>query len=96
MNPFKGVKPSLEIFGAEVNTLATLLLGGLWALAFVACAIGALIGTGKWAVARSSHRSEDMTEAAGQLKVALVALGACAAIGLIFGAIIFLVGTVQG
>ncbi|MFD4009104.1 MULTISPECIES: hypothetical protein [Brachybacterium] len=96
MNPFEGVTPSLDIFGAEVNSLVALVLGGLWALAFVGCAIGALIGTGKWAVARHSNRSEEMTEAAGQLKVALIAFGACAALGIIFAAILFIVGTVQG
>ncbi len=96
MNPFDGVTPSLDVFGAEVNTLVTLILGGLWALALVGCAIGALVGAGKWAIARHSNRSEEMTEAAGQLKVALVAFGTCAALGLIFTAILYIVGTVQG
>ncbi|MGO1598457.1 MAG: hypothetical protein ACTHYR_04245 [Brachybacterium sp.] len=96
MNPFEGVTPSLTVFGAEVNSLVAVILGGLWALAFVACAIGALIGTGKWAMARHQQRSEEMTEAAGQLKQSLVALGVCASIGILFAAILFIVATVQG
>ena len=90
-NPFQGVSPSISVFGAEINSLAVLVLGGVWGLVMIVVAIYALLGGAKWAAARQNHRSEEMTEAAGRLKISLAAFGVLVAMPIIFGAIIFLV-----
>lgn len=94
MNPFDGVSPSIDVFGTQISALAVTLLGGVWGLVLVFIAIYAVIGAAKWAAARQSARTEEMTEAAGKLKVALLAFGICVALPIIIGAILFIVGSV--
>jgi hypothetical protein len=89
-NPFDGVTPDFGAFGTDLQATLQVLLGGLWAIALIAAAFGALIGLVKWALAKKQNRSDDMTEAAGQFKISLIVFGVTVAIAAIFGAIIFI------
>ncbi len=91
-NPFDGVTPDVTVFGTELSGALVLVLSGVWGFAMLVTAIYAAIGGAKWAAARQSARSEEMTEAAGKLKIALIAFGVLVALPLLFGAIILIFG----
>lgn len=92
-NPLDGVTPSIEVFGVQFQGKLNLLLGGFWALALAVCVFGILRGLAKYGYARSySHNSSDLTEGADAAKKAGIAFGATAGLGLIVGAILFVVG----
>lgn len=96
MNPFEELLPAWISSAQEVNSLVALVLEacGPWPSWRARSARSSAQEVGRRA--KHSNRSEEMTESAGQLKVALIAFGACAALGIIFAAILFIVGSVQG
>lgn len=90
-NPFDGVTPNFNVFGAELNATATLILGGIWGLALLWTGGQALIGGIKWSSAsRQNYSPEIVDESATHFKRALVAFGAIVAVPLLLGAIIVL------
>jgi len=92
-NPFEGVTPDPTAFGSGINSILVLLLGGVWGIVLVVIAIMTLIQLAKWGSARQDARSEDMTEAAAGFKRNLIVFGCTAGVGIIFGAILFIVNT---
>src|SRR5699024_12618255 len=63
-NPFDGVSPSLDVFGKEFDSKTTLILGGVWAIAILACGFALLKNGGKWGFARKRGQIGDGEEAA--------------------------------
>lgn len=88
-NPFEGVSPTLNVFGAEFNTMVAVILGGLWAIALVFVAAGLVMGLAKWGVAKRTGHSDDLTDGANAAKKSAVALGCLVGVPTIVGAIIF-------
>lgn len=92
-NPLDGVSPDLSVFGSALDGKLELLLGGIWALALVACAAGFLLGLARWGWAKKkSHDPDDLTGGSERMQKAGLAFGATAMAGVLLGAILNLAG----
>ncbi|GAB3518326.1 hypothetical protein [Arthrobacter monumenti] len=88
-NPLEGVTPTLSVFGTEFNATIVAILGGLWAIC-VLIAVGAfLMGLGKYSVAKKTGHSDDLSDGAGGMKKAGLAIAGLAAAPAIIAGIIF-------
>jgi len=89
-NPFDGVSPSLDVFGKEFDSKTTLILGGVWAIAILACGFALLTNGGKWGFARKRGQIVDGEEAASDFWTSVWATAAVVGVPLIVGAIIWI------
>lgn len=90
-NPLDGVFPDFSIFGVQFTELWQKILGGIWALALV-FSIGYLI----WGIVQMGKSDDGNPNAYKQGRKAAImagiALGCLAALTVIVGAILFVVG----
>ncbi|WP_394163541.1 hypothetical protein [Galactobacter valiniphilus] len=91
-NPLKGVSPNLEVFGVKFTNAISLILGGAWALALVVAVFFMIKNGASWAAARQRGMSDDMEDGATGLKRSALAFALIAALGVIVGAILNLIG----
>lgn len=91
-NPFEGVVPDFSVFGIQFTQAWQKLLGGVWGVAFVVVAFGAIRAVLELQSARRGGYQSSVLEHTESAKRSGIALAALAGIGLIFGAVIALVG----
>jgi hypothetical protein len=89
-NPFNGVVPNFSIFGVEFTKAWQKLLAGVWGLAFVIVAFGAIRAVIELQHAKKGGYQSSVLEHTESAKRSGLALGALAALGIIFGAVIAL------
>lgn len=90
-NPVKNVVPDFSIFGAEFTELWQKLLAGAWGLALVVAVIFLIVGL--TAMGKSSDSNpQDYKKGRKQAMWAGISLGCLAALAVIVGAILALVG----
>ena len=90
-NPLDGIFPDFSIFGLEFNALWKKVLGGIWAIALVvtvALLIRGLALMGK----RDDGNPQAYKQGRKAAMAAGIALGCLAALTVIVGAILFIVG----
>jgi len=88
-NPLTGVEPNMSILGEQFKNTWVKIAGALWLL----CVMGTIIYLAKafleYATARSRGYSEKVTEAAKEVKHALVGLSGLAALPVIVSTVFF-------
>lgn len=89
-NPFDGVIPDFTVFGATFTNAWQKLLAGLWGIAFVIAAFGAIRAVLELQHAKKGGYQSSVHEHTESAKRSGMALGALAALGIIFGAVIAL------
>lgn len=89
-NPFNGVVPDFSIFGVQFTKAWQKLLAGVWGLAFVVVAFGAIRAVIELQHAKRGGYQSSVLEHTESAKRSGLALGALAALGIIFGAVIAL------
>ncbi|WP_410604754.1 hypothetical protein [Amycolatopsis sp. lyj-90] len=87
-NPFDGVVPNFDVFGVEFNSTWKKLLGGVWGLAFVLFAFGAIRATLELQSAKRNGYESSVAGHTAALKRSVIGLGLLASLGLIFGAVL--------
>lgn len=90
-NPLNGVLPDFAIFGDQFTELWQKLLAGIWGLAIVVAIVYLIIGLLSMGKADSTN-PQAYKAGRGQFVWALVALGGLAALAVVVGAILALVG----
>jgi|SRR2546430_14428975 len=90
-NPFDGVTPDFSVFGVEFTAAWEKLLAGLWGLAFVLVAFGAIRSAVALQSARRKGLRYSVLEHAESAKRTVLALIVLAGLGVIFGAVLALV-----
>jgi hypothetical protein len=91
-NPLNGVLPDFSVFGLEFTQLWQKILGGLWALAIIAAVIFVIIGVANMAMATSGSNPGAYKDARNQAMWAGISLGVLAALAVIVGAILSVLG----
>ncbi|MBV7411441.1 hypothetical protein KRX56_01625 [Dermabacteraceae bacterium TAE3-ERU27] len=94
-NPLDGISPNIGVFGKGFSGLANTLLSGVWGIALAVAACYIILNGLKWATARKQARTDDLTEAAGSLKISLAAFAVIVAAPIIVRAIIAVVEASQ-
>lgn len=89
-NPFQGVVPNFEVFGVEFTAAWQKLLGGIWGIAFVLAAFGAIRAVLELQHAKKGGYQTSVHEHTESAKRSGFAVAALAALGIIFGAVIAL------
>lgn len=89
-NPFNGVVPDFSIFGVEFTNAWQKLLAGLWGLAFVVTAFGAIRATLELQHAKKGGYQAGVLEHTESVKKSGLALAGLSALGIIFGAVVAL------
>ncbi|MGQ4510710.1 hypothetical protein ACUH9X_08235 [Dermabacteraceae bacterium P13147] len=94
-NPFDGISPDINVFGTGFSSLTNTLLSGAWAAALIGCAIYIAISGYKWAAARKQAHTDNLMDAAGALKISLLAFAATAASPILVQAILALIAAAR-
>ena len=90
-NPLDGIYPDFSIFGLEFNALWKKVLGGIWAIALVVTV--ALLIRGLALMGKSDDGNPQAYKQGRKAAMAAgIALGCLAALTVIVGAILFIVG----
>lgn len=89
-NPFDGVVPDFNVFGLAFTQAWQKLLAGLWGLAFVITAFGAIRAVLELQHAKKGGYQTSVYEHTESAKRSGFALAGLAALGIIFGAVIAL------
>ncbi|CRK57000.1 hypothetical protein [Alloactinosynnema sp. L-07] len=89
-NPFDGVTPDFAVFGVEFTEAWQKVLGGMWGLAFVAVAFGAIRAVVELQHAKRGGHQTSVLEHSESAKRSGLALAALAGLGIIFGAVVAL------
>lgn len=87
-NPFDGITPDFSVFGIPFTQAWQKVLGGVWGIAFVVVAFGAIRAIVELQAAKKGGYQSSVlehTESAKRSGLALLALGA---LGIIFGAVV--------
>lgn len=88
-NPFDGVSPSWDVFGKEFDAKVVVILGGLWALFILACAVALIKNGAQWGWAKKNGQLVDGDQASDGFYTALKATAVVIGAPLIIGAIIW-------
>lgn len=91
-NPIDGVKPDLSVFGPAFNNVWVRVIGGIWAVALGASVVKLIMAIYKMRSMKAAGMPAEMADAGQDFKVASIAFGCLASVGIITGAILFLVG----
>ena len=89
-NPFDGILPDFNVFGLAFTKAWQKVLAGFWGLAFVVVAIGAIRAVIELQHAKKGGYQSSVLEHTDSAKRSGLALGALAALGIIFGAVVAL------
>lgn len=89
-NPLDGVLPDFTIFGAKFTELWQKILGGIWGIGIVISVVFIIMGL--VSMAKAGGNPQTYKEGHKQFVVALIALGGLAALAVLVGAILALVG----
>lgn len=89
-NPFAGVVPDFSVFGLAFTQAWQKLLAGVWGVAFVIVAFGAIRSVIELQHAKRGGYQSSVHEHTESAKRSALALGALAGLGIIFGAVIAL------
>ncbi|SDP97844.1 hypothetical protein [Lentzea jiangxiensis] len=87
-NPFDGVQPDLSVWGGAFESAWQTLLAGVWGLAFLVVAFGAVRAVVELQRAKKGGYSADVHEHTESVKKSAFALIALAGLGVLFGAVI--------
>ena len=87
-NPFDGITPNFSVFGVQFNAAWQKLLAGVWGLAFVVVAFGAIRAILELQSAKRHGYHTSVAERTDSVKRSVIALAALAGLGVIFGAVI--------
>ena len=86
-NPFDHTAPNISVFGSVFSNKVYAFLGGLWAIASVACAVYLVIGIAKFAAAKKAqHNPDALSAAAVSVLIPLIGIALLGGVGAIFGA----------
>ena len=86
-NPFDHTAPDISVFGSVFSNKAYALLGGLWAMAFVICAVYLVIGAVKFSAAKKAqHNPDALSSAAVSVLIPIIGIAVLGGLGAIFGA----------
>ncbi|WP_259349243.1 hypothetical protein [Rhodococcus sp. UFZ-B548] len=91
-NPIDGVKPDLSVFGPAFNNVWVRVIGGIWAVALGASTVKLIFALYKMRSMKAAGMPQEMSDASGEARIAGIAFGCLASVGIITGAILFLVG----
>ncbi|RLK58365.1 hypothetical protein [Actinokineospora cianjurensis] len=89
-NPFDGITPDFSVFGVEFTQGWQKLLAGLWGLAFVVAAFGAVRAVLELQHAKKGGYQASVHEHTESAKRSGYAVLGLAALGIIFGAVVAL------
>jgi hypothetical protein len=89
-NPFDGVVPDFNVFGVNFTKAWQKLLAGVWGVAFVVVAFGAIRSVVELQHAKKGGYQTSVHEHTESAKRSGIALAALAGLGIIFGAVIAL------
>lgn len=90
-NPLKGVTPDLSVFGPAFNSVWARVVGGIWGVALGASVVKLIMALYKMRSMNRAGMPAEMADAGQEAKVAGIAVGCLVSVGIIVGAIIFLV-----
>lgn len=91
-NPLDGVLPDFTIFGAEFTELWQKIIGGIWAIGIILTIIFVIVGIIKMGSASNGGNPQEYKSARTQAMWAGISLGVLAALAVIVGAILAIVG----
>ncbi|WCT06208.1 hypothetical protein [Rhodococcus qingshengii] len=89
-NPLDGVTPDLGVFGPAFNSVWARVVGGIWGAALAASTVKLIMAIYKMRSMRSAGMPTEMAEAGQDAKIAGIAVGCLASVGIIVGAIIYI------
>ncbi|MDE9364012.1 hypothetical protein PZ938_00185 [Luteipulveratus sp. YIM 133132] len=89
-NPLDGVTPSLDVFGVPFKSKLNTIIGGIWGLVLLGCAIYFLLGIVQYARAKRRGMSDELGEGAEKLKAAAIAFGLASASSIVLGGILWI------
>jgi hypothetical protein len=89
-NPFDGVVPDFNVFGIQFTQAWQKLLAGIWGIAFVVAAFGAIRAVLELQHAKKGGYQTSVHEHTESAKRSGFALAGLAALGIIFGAVVAL------
>jgi hypothetical protein len=89
-NPFDGIVPDFNVFGIPFTQAWQKVLAGVWGIAFVVVAFGAIRAVIELQHAKKGGYQTSVLEHTESAKRSGLALGALAALGIIFGAVVAL------
>lgn len=88
LNPFNGITPDFTVFGIPFTAAWQKVLGGVWGIAFVIVAFGAIRAVVELQAAKKGGYQSSVLEHTESAKRSGLALLALAALGIIFGAVV--------
>lgn len=91
-NPFQGVSPDISPLGNGFDGALGLILGVIWGVVLIICAVNLLTSFSKFSSAKKQGHYEDMSEHTDVMKRRAIALIAVAAFGTLIGAVLKLAG----
>lgn len=91
-NPFQGVSPDISPLGNGFDSALGLILGVVWGIVLIYCAVNLLTSFMKFSGAKKQGHYEDMSEHTDVMKRRAAALIGVAAFGTIVGAVLKLAG----
>ncbi|SEP53987.1 hypothetical protein [Amycolatopsis saalfeldensis] len=89
-NPFNGVVPNFNLFGVPFTQAWQKVLAAVWGISFVVVAFGAVRAVIELQHAKKGGMQSSVLEHTESAKRSGLALGALAALGIIFGAVVAL------
>lgn len=92
-NPFDGVHPNFSIFGAHFTHMWQVLLGGVWAVALIICAVKLIIAGLSMHNSRNRMNPVGVGEATKDLQMWGLSTGVIVAAPVVFGAMLLIFGT---
>ena len=93
-NPFNGVSPNFDFFGAQLHGALTLLLGGVWGLAIIVTGFLLIVSIFHVRHVNNTDNPQLKEKARGRLIGAIFTVVAVVCLPLIFGAILIAAGKV--
>jgi hypothetical protein len=91
-NPLDGILPDFSIFGAEFTELWQKIIAGIWGIGIILTIVFVIVGIIKMGSASNGGNPQEYKSARTQAMWAGIALGVLAALAVIVGAILALVG----
>lgn len=88
-NPLDGITPDLSVFGPAFNSVWARVVGGIWAVALGASTVKLIFALYKMRAMKAAGMPQEMSDASGEARIAGIAFGCLASVGIIIGAILF-------
>ena len=91
-NPLEGVKPDIGVLGPAFNSVWARVVGAIWGVALAASTVKLIMALYKMRSMNKAGMPTEMADAGQEAKIAGIAVGCLASVGIIVGAILFVVG----